>query len=161
MADAARTFIAAEIAQLQAISLPAAAPLGYGVDWHCWDDLDPAGALTDPTGIVSIAQDAYHAITSARGSLADAKDRGLDIAAMLSKGMTARQLQRLSDECESEIRKDDRIQDVTVVVTFDNSATMRVSVLITPADLSLQPFTLIISATDGETLLQAIEATTV
>jgi|GEM_PF-3274178 len=158
MTDIVRQMIAAEIAALTRQSSTPVPPLGYGVDLVCVTDLDPYLTETDPATIESLAQDSFHRITTARLSLIDDPSYGIDIRAALNKPQSPQQIQSWSGQMASELRKDDRIVDVAVSMTFELPSTYRITILITPADPALTTFSLVVSVVDGEALLEAINA---
>lgn len=86
-----------------------------GIDLDCLHDADELDRYT--SGIDLLRQDIIHRITCPRGQLIGEPDYGLDVSALLSKGMLPREKSALPGQLESEIRKDPRIE--TVEVTLD------------------------------------------
>jgi hypothetical protein len=129
---------------------------GYGVDLICIDDLDPKLAETDPSSVFSLAQDLYHRAIENRGAVIDDPDAGEHILSWLSQGTTNQELANRAGTLAAEFRKDDRVADVTIEVELDNTKTLTVRAIVTPADPDQQEFTLIMSVTDGKALLQEI-----
>lgn len=156
MSDDVRDFIAAEIAATTRIASLPSGDLGYGADTICVDDLDALMRVTDPAGTAGLAQDAYHYITTTRGTIQDAPDTGRNLLEYLSRASTPQEIANAQDELEKELEKDDRFASVTVAITFDG-VSLTCSVTITPEDPALRTFTLVIVVTDGSTILNAIE----
>lgn len=154
MDAATRAVIEAEIAQLEPLARPAEPPLGYGRDLRCADDLDARMSEVDPATAEAIAQDAYHAIITERGSIIDAPDFGLGSSVLLSSGKTPAELLALGGRIDQELSKDDRISTSQTTASLDLTGTLRISVAITPEDSDLRPFNLILALTDAEVLLQ-------
>jgi hypothetical protein len=158
MTDIVRDTLAAEIAKLTRQSSTPVPPLGYGVDLVCGTELDPYLAETDPNTIQSLAQDSFHRIVTARLSLIDDPSYGIDIRAALSKPQSPQQIESWTGQIASELRRDDRVADVTVTMAFELPANYTITILIVPADPKLTDFALIVSVVEGEALLVAINA---
>lgn len=139
--------------------VPLTTAVGWGVDLVCINDLDPALASTDPFSTATLAQDAYHRISTRRGTLPDDPDYGIDVLAFLHASMTQSDFLSAAGQINTELGKDDRFLDVAATVTYDAARLqLNISVRITPVDPSLQPFTLIVAVTDGVTLLKEIQS---
>lgn len=158
MSDIVRDTLAAEIAKLTRQSSTPVPPLGYGVDLVCGTELDPYLTETDPNSTQSLAQDSFHRIVTARLSLIDDPSYGIDIRAALSKPQSPQQIQSWTGQIASELRRDDRVADVTVTMAFELPANYTITILIVPADPKLISFTLVVSVVDGEAILVAINA---
>jgi hypothetical protein len=158
MSDIVRETLAAEIAKVTRQSSTPVPPLGYGVGLVCTTELDPYLAETNPNSIQSIAQDSFHRIVTARLSLIDDPSYGIDIRAALSKPQSPQQIESWTGQIASELRRDDRVSDVTVTMVFELPASYTITILIVPADPRLTSFALIVSVVDGEALLQAVNA---
>lgn len=156
MTDIVRQTIEAEIAKLTRQSSTPVPPLGYGVDLVCVTELDPYLAETNPDTIESLAQDCFHRITTARLSLIDDPSYGIDVRAALSKPQSPQQIQSWTGQIASELRRDDRVLDVSVTMTFELPSTYWITILVTPANPALTAFTLVMSVVDGEALLVAV-----
>ena len=72
---------------------------------------------------------------------------------LLSKGSTPQEIAAVPTIVAGELRRDDRVADVTVTAAFDGD-TLTLTELIEPADPDLTPFTLIVSVSDGAALLE-------
>jgi phage baseplate assembly protein W len=159
MADIARDTIAALIAAQVRESSTTIAPFGYGVDLVCATDIDRNLAETDSTTVASLAQDAFHRVTTPRGSLVDDPNYGVDLRALLSTGLTPSTTRSIATLVHGELIKDDRIADTTVTLAISGGVKLpvyTVTITITPADVSLAAFDLVVSVTDGAALLSAI-----
>jgi hypothetical protein len=158
VSDIVRDTIASLIAVLQVESSTAVAPFGYGRDLVCVDDIDPQLAETDPDGLESFAQDLYHRLTTARGSLPDDPNFGFDVRALLSKGLTQADIRSAVTQIEGELQKDDRGVAYEVELTQTGSLAIPswlLRITVTPADGS-STFDLVLAVTGGEALLQEI-----
>lgn len=139
--------------------VPQTTAVGFGVDLVCVDDIDPTSASTDPFTVATLAQDAYHRLTTRRGTLPDDPDFGIDVFEFLHGAKSPADLRACEGRATTELQKDDRIHTATVTVTYDAlSRRLSISCAITPEDPALQVFDLIIAVTDGGALLQAISA---
>lgn len=146
--------VAAQIAELQATTHPVPESLGYGTDLYCPDDIDRTARST--TGLESLAQDVYHWLITASGSLpgdtAEERSWGLGLPMMLSHADN-RQFLGLEGQIEQGLSEDDRIKQVTATVDFSGT-TVTVSVSIIPKD-STEAFDLVVFvAADGSTQLE-------
>jgi hypothetical protein len=78
-------FVAAEIAKLVPVATAPEEATGYGADLVCISDVDANLAETDPATTATLAQDAFHRITTPREGLPDDPDYGIDVAEFLSQ----------------------------------------------------------------------------
>jgi hypothetical protein len=157
MSDIVRDAIAASIASLTQIVRTPTPPLNRGVDLVCIDDLDPRMTETDPDSTESIAQDAYHRITTTRGTMPDDEDYGRDVRQYLSGTADNAAILLAQGDLAREIAKDDRVDDVQVNITVDGARSMRVQIVIEPANPALDSFEMVVTVTDGATLLEIIK----
>jgi hypothetical protein len=158
MTDIVRTTIDQYISQVTKASSTPSPPLGYGVDLVCVTDLTARLDETDPNSLESLAQDSFHRITTARLSLIDDPNYGIDIRAALSVGQTPQQIQSWSGQLSSELKKDDRVALADVTIVFSAPADYLITIVITPEDPSITAFTLVVAVTNGEALLEAINS---
>ena len=178
--------ISSLISQLPRVSSTPLPPLGFGVDVLCVSDFEPSLTETDGGSVLSLAQDIFHAVTTPRGGIPDAPNRGVDLRQLLSLGVTSDKLRNFATQAHGEILKDDRVNECSVAITPLNSAAFiapsagvfditfddsfngasgpgtvrfayRVSIAVTPNIPGLSVFTLIIAVTDGAALLQEIQ----
>lgn len=153
MSDLVRDFIAAETAALTPVATTPSDATGYGIDLVCRDDLTATMRETRTDTIESLAQDLYHRQITPRGSLPDDPDWGIDVLDLLNRGATPQHIAAVPLIVAAELRRDDRVRDVTVTAEFDGT-TLALTELIEPEDPTLTPFSLIVSVTDGATLLE-------
>lgn len=137
----------AEIATLERIKDPKLGNVGYGSDLSCVLDLTPDALELDDQSRSAIGQATLRRLITARGTLPDDPDYGLDVRGMLNRGFPMQKLRDLSGQIRSEITKDDRIADAVVNVTFPEPGSMSVAVTITPEDPSLATFDLTVALT--------------
>lgn len=154
MSDVVRDAMAAGLVGIVPLATTPAAT-GYGRDLVCIDDLDPRGTETDPNSLAALAQDLYHRLATRRTLLPDDPDYGNDLLELLSRGATQTDLLAMAGAISAEMRKDDRVVDASTTLTV-NGDEMIVAIAITPRDPTIALFKLIVSVTDGATLLQEI-----
>lgn len=154
MTDLVRDLLASGLVGIVPLATTPAAT-GFGRDLVCIDDLDPRGSETDPSSLNSLAQDLYHRLATARGQMPDDPDYGLDLVELLHRPGTQTELLAMAGAVTAEMRKDDRVTDAETTLTLVGNS-MTVAVAITPKDPTIAIFTLIVSVTDGATLLQEI-----
>ncbi len=105
----------------------------------------------------SVAQDAYHRLSTRKGSLLDDPDFGFDLVSLLSAPLTQEQLTALPLQIQNELAKDDRVDDVTVALDYSYATkTLEVNCAFTLADPEQTQFTAILSVTSLEALLQVV-----
>ena len=156
--DAAVAASLAELAASGRVADVPTAPLGYGRDLSCVADITPDAAEVDPMSETAVVQAVIHRLTTARGTLIDDPDYGIDVRAFCNRASTPLELRAIADQCAGEIAKDDRVLDATVTATFtDATRTLRVSVRLECADPTLGTFdlTFAVDAT-GQVLLETI-----
>ena len=128
----------------------------YGSDMSCVDDLD--AMMTDLDGVADgptvVAQAIYRRITTPRGMVIDAPDYGIDVAALLHKGMTRAELLGVAGVVRKEIMKDDRVASVDVVATHRTADPAAVDLVVRGTTLDGEAFSLTGAVTDGELLVQ-------
>lgn len=131
-------------------------PFGYGSDLSCTDDLTPTCDEVDPFSARALAEALYRRITTARGSLPDDLDYGLDVRGFLNRGTTAGDLAQIAGQIRVELQKDDRVDRVSVQVTAPAIDTLSIAALVTPIDVNLGRFTLTLAVTSAQTIMEAI-----
>lgn len=151
--------IAAETATLVRLVPTPVEPFGYGRDLSCVSDLTETMDEVDPFSAVGIAQALARRFQTARGSLPDDADYGLDLRAFLNRATDADEIRDLSGQAKLEAMKDDRVARVEVSVTMLADSSLNVGIYIEPADPNVEPFDLTLAVTSGEILLQ-LEAVT-
>lgn len=148
--------IDAEIALLaREISTPSG-ELGYGTDLSCVSDLAEDLAEVDPFSTRAIGEAALRRLTTARGTLPDDPDYGLDVRSYANRGVALQELRDLAGLTQAELLKDDRLVDAAVTVTQPGQGELSVDVMLTPADARLAPFALIFAVSGGLIVVEAI-----
>jgi hypothetical protein len=150
--------IAAEIALLTPLVPTPVEPYGYGTDLSCVSDVTETLEEVDPESALGVAQAAARRLTTARGSLPDDPDYGLDVRGYLNRGVSSREYVDFAGQIKLELLKDDRIEDAAVTVIAPDTTSLSVQVRLTPFDPSLQPFAFTLAVTSSEVLLE-LEAT--
>ena len=142
----------------QVVDFPVA-PFGYGSDISCDSDLSPDLAEIDGFDTLVLAQAIVRRLDCPRGALPDDPNYGIDIRSYLNRGMTDEEIRAMGGQIRNELVKDDRIDVITVKVTFVPSAKlMTIEILARPFDATLGPFTLTLSATSAVILIEEIRA---
>lgn len=154
-------FIDADIATLtRVVDAPDPNTLGYGTDLSCVTDCTADFAEVDPNSPVGIAEAVVRRLTCPRGANPDDPDYGLFLPGYCNRASTLRDLQDLNGQISNELRKDDRIDDLTITISQSPAdRSLSVSVLITPADPQLTQFSLTFSVTDADVLIDTITTT--
>jgi hypothetical protein len=135
------------------------APFGYGTDVSCTDDLSPTLELVDPRSTRAIAEALLRRLDCPRGALPDDADYGLDLRSYCNRGHTADELRTLADRIRGECEKDDRVERAVVTVTAGvASDTLRVQIAVTPVDVELGGFSLVLAASSAAVLLEEMGA---
>jgi hypothetical protein len=132
--------------------------LGYGRDLSCVLDLTDDLAEVDPLSPVAIGEATLRRLLTARGSLPDHRDYGLDVRGMCNRGVPYSELRDLAGQVRNEISKDDRIESATVTVTPQAGGQLDFAVRITPAVVGLTPFSLTFAVVSGQLTVEAIGA---
>ena len=149
--------IDAELATLDRIVQPPTGALGYGRDLSCVSDLTDSMAEVEPDSTLGIGEAAIRRLTTSRGQLLDDPDYGLNLRLFLNRPTAAQELAELRGRIKAEVGKDDRVEDVEPTVTMTALNALRVALMITPADPSLEPFSLIFAVDrDGRLEVDAI-----
>ncbi len=115
-------------------------PKGVGVDWLGLSDLDFSGELVE--GILCLAQDLVHRLSTPRGGLFYDETWGLDLRAYLEEGLTPQRIAAISSEVESEVEKDERVKSASVQASFNQHAELLVITI--ALQTALGPFTLVL-----------------
>lgn len=133
------------------------APLGYGSDLSCAEDLTETMEELAGDNVLVLGQALLRRLDTPRGSLVDDQDLGLDVRGYLNSGTTDRELRALEGAIGIEWRKDDRVRvaDVTAALADDGSE-MTIRGRVTPADPTKAPFTITLAATDLGVLLKEL-----
>lgn len=118
-----------------------AAPLGYGRDLWCVTDLTATMDTIAPDSRLAIAQAVVRRWITPRGALLDDPDYGYDVRGKLNRGLTQVELRSLGSLMRLEARKDDRVSDAAVTVSFDGE-TLHAATVLTCESITLGTFTL-------------------
>lgn len=148
-----REAIAAALAELEPEQDAPTGPFGYGADMSCVADL--AEDMGEGSGRRALAESLIRAITTPRGSLADALERGIDLRSYLHRGTTRAELLSIEGLVRAEWRKDDRVAAVDVAVTFSASTkTLHGRGRVTP--VAGDAFELVFALTDAGAAIEEI-----
>jgi phage baseplate assembly protein W len=132
-------------------------PVGWGSDLWCEDDLASDYREVSGSDPLVVAQAAYRAITTPRGSVLGCPDYGVDLRGYLSMGITTRTLAALRGVVELQIARDDRIAAVTVTAT--NRDPREIELRIDgKIESSTESFSLVVGLTDAGALLEEMRA---
>lgn len=149
-------FIDSEIALLTREVVAPVAPFGYGVDLSCIDDVTDDLSEVDPSSVIALGEALLRRLTTPRGTLPDDRGYGIDVRSYCNLGMSTQDTRDLGSKIRSEVTKDDRVDDAVVTVGDAVSTQLSISIQVTPIDRTLGVFTLTLSVTDGQLLLEAI-----
>lgn len=131
--------------------------LGYGSDISCAVDVDARMSEVDPFSTRAIAEALVRRLDCPRGALVDDPDYGLDVRGMLNRGTPATEIQALAGQIRSECQKDDRVDDVRVIVTpSPTGRELRIQLHVTPIDPEVGGFSLTFAVTSLELLLEEL-----
>lgn len=86
----------------------------YGRDTSCTDDLRPGRIAT---GATLVAEACYRRLTTPRGRLIDDPHYGLDVRALLQRGMTPAVIASIPGQVRAELLKDPRVRSMSVRVS--------------------------------------------
>lgn len=130
--------------------------LFFGRDLSCTTGLADNLDEVDERSPLGVAQAAVRRLITARGSLPDDPDYGIDVRAFCNRGTTTAELRELGGRIRVELAKDDRIADLTVAVTAPSSNTLTVFTQIRPADPAIEAFALTLAVTSSSVVMEAI-----
>lgn len=156
MSEIVLAAIAADIATLTREVETPTGELGYGVDLSCSSDITELADEVDAFSVTGIIQATVRRLTTPRGSLPDDPDYGLDVRGYLNRGTSTTDLLSMAGEIRNEVTKDDRVARASITVASPSLDRLSISVLVTPADPALGPFTLTLAVTSGAVLLEAM-----
>lgn len=159
MSQIAKDQIAAAISQIEPVTSHAVAPFGYGSDISCERDLDPNMAEVPGGSTLALAQAIVRRLDCPRGALPDDPSYGIDLRSHVNRGVTADEINQLGGQVRLEVLKDDRVDSVTVKVTpTPTGSALAFELAILPVDASLGSFSLTLSASSSEVLLEEIRS---
>ena len=114
-----------------------------GIDVECDGDLDPFFGLV--SGRHALIEAIHHRYQTARGTLIDDNNYGINVAAWQNETATPARIFALQMALEGEALKDERIRQCAAAVTFTLATqTLTFSLSIVDDD---GPFTLVLAAT--------------
>jgi hypothetical protein len=147
-----------EIARLTAELTPTTktprGDLGFGSDLDCANDLTATMAELPGDSPLVVAQANYRAITSPRGSVPDAPGYGFDVPGLLNKGLTTKEVTAIAGQIGSQLRDDDRNENVSVSLTpIGETGDFDLDV---SGETAAGPYELIFAIEKGQPLLKKI-----
>lgn len=148
--------IAAQVLELDQLVATPQPPFGYGRDLSCVDDITPTLDDVDPFSVQAVSEATIRRLSTARGTLVDDPDYGLDLRSYCNRGVPARELAQLAGGIRNEVTKDDRIETATVTASLAGTNELRVQITITPVDPATEPFRLTLAVTSADVLLEAL-----
>lgn len=149
--------IAASIATLEITSSIPSAPFGYGSDLSCEADIDERMTEVQESALV-LAQHCVRRLDTPNG-LPDDDNWGISITDYLNRPTTTRELSELEGAISSELRQDDRIDNISVSVEFSaDYSEITINLGITPLDALVNEFVLILSVTDTGIIIEEIRS---
>lgn len=153
--------IAADVALLTSTIDAPTDGLGYGTDISCTNDLAEDGGDVDPMSVEAISQALLRMYDCPLGGIyGDPEYVSMDLRARLNRGVTTTEVRSLEDEMRTIAVSDDRVSSATVAVTLSASGReLTATIEIVPEDPTrLDPFRLVIVATDATLLLEEMSA---
>lgn len=146
--------IAQQVAELEQLVPTPVPPFAYGVDLSCVEDCNATFDEVDPRSQRAIGEATVRRLSTARGTMPDDPDYGLDLRAFMNRGTSLQQIADLAGAVRNEITKDDRIESATVTASFEGTE-LRVKLTITPVDPDTGVFRLTLAVTSADVLLEA------
>lgn len=131
--------------------------LGFGLELSCWDDFTENFALIDPNSTLAVLQSNYRRLNTPLGYLTligEPGEYGKDIRGLLQKGMTPLLLRYHEQDIKDQILDDNRNQTCEVAITEQSGGL----VIDIKGTTSYGPYTLTMALTNGEVLIQAMNA---
>lgn len=148
-----------EVALLERTVDTPTAPFGYGTDISCDSDVDELARDVDGFTTLALAQAAVRRLDCPRGALPDDANYGIDLRSYLNRPTTSQELLALGGQVRNELKKDDRIDTVTVrTETFNAGTEMRLKIAIRPFDPRLGGFSLTLAVTSAGIVVEEIAA---
>ena len=119
-----------------------------------WDDTDEMFSEVAADSIIAVEQAAYRRLITPRGKLPDDPSYGYSIR-HIYMSLTTQALNRHRAAIQAELRKDERILDVSVALTPITTRSLRIVV---EASTTQGPFKLTMSVSDAEVLRIAMSS---
>lgn len=149
--------IAEELAKLVPVTRTPVAPFGYGSDLRCSSDLTEKMLEVDGFSTLALAEALVRRLDTPRGSLPDDKTYGISLTEYCNRGTAAAELRDLASRIRGELQKDDRVAAVGVTITpASDGSSLAVQLAVTPVDPALGPFSLTLSVSSAEILIEEI-----
>lgn len=114
----------------------------FGRALYCVDRVVPGRMVS---GATLVGQAAVRRLTTTRGQLAYDQNYGLNLVQLLNRRMTKAEQAAIPGRIRNELRKDERIERLTVDVAKDDERTWAISIY---AETSAGPFRLALSVDD-------------
>lgn len=150
---------AAGLAELTPLTSAPVAPFGYGVDLSCTSSLTDPLAEVDCFSPIAVGEALVRRLMTPTGSLIEDPDYGMDLRAFCNRGVTQQDLARIADKVRGECLKDDRVDDVTVIISADSQThAMSVRLLVTVVDARIGDFSMTLAVTSADVLIEALAA---
>jgi len=145
--------IVAEVAAEQSSGEPSS-ELGFGSDLWCELDLDPMMRELDADDPLLVAQNALRLITIERGTYPDDPDIGTNLFSWLRRPTDARFKTALEGAISAEIRRDERVEELSVTVS--PSPTLDSASVVIHGTCAKGPFRLALSLSKDGVVLREI-----
>jgi hypothetical protein len=129
----------------------------FGSDLRCLDDLTESMEELGEDDPLLVAEAIVRRITTARGTLLDDLDYGIDIADELSRATTRQDRAEVESRIRGELAKDDRIEELAVVIT-DSTEIDRSLALDIFGTTAAGPFRLAFGIRSGALMVQDLRA---
>lgn len=132
-------------------------PFGYGTDLRCRTDLTESMEETDPNSVEGLADAIVRRLDTARGTLPDDRDYGIDLRSYLNRGTTAAEIIALASQIRGELERDDRLAAVQVTVRpAPDGSELGVDLAVTPVDPRVGGFSLTLAVTSADIVLEEL-----
>lgn len=142
--------LAVLIAESTVLTPPVVVDGDYGTDIWCIDDIDEG--FTEISGRKVLIQNLIRRLRTPRGGIIDAPDYGLDLAELLSRGMTPAEVGAIPGAVRSELLKDERVAAVAVTSRQTGAEVLELTIKITPVEG--EPFQFTVDASAAGVLLK-------
>lgn len=156
MNDTVADALAIELGRLEPVVPSPLGDPGFGRDLACILDVSDDLAEVDPFSPVAIGEATLRRLTTARGSLPDHADYGIDLRSFVNRGVPVDELRDLAGQIKNEITKDDRIESATVTVALEAGNGLRFAIRIKPALVGVETFALTFAIVNGQITVEAI-----
>jgi hypothetical protein len=150
--------LAAELADIEREAPVPSPPFGYGRDLSCVSDCTDNFDEVDPNSKQGLAEVLIRRVTTTQGTVLDDPDQGFNLYTVLNRPASAIDILRVGDRVRAEWKKDDRVADAVVTLTYDAATeTIEASASVDAVDPVLGTFNFTFAVTaDGAELLETI-----